>query len=1809
MDWLAVKKSQNPLKIAGSLSMGVLRETFSEPVATDVVLADCLISSDELSLANENHDEKGRFASGPSSSPSLVQEFHGTRLALVSKILSEGIKPSSPIDSGNYAAIDVQKQPTGVYLAPNFSEALFWGRAVSTTSHDVVVFEVQVPKEEVHRDPMVAKACYVKRTITPAEIVAMNHVHTEWQGAKKVETIKREVVKDGKIVLSHDNTYFVPIRVHDKSLSLSNPNHDERGRFASGDSYFNERALNELQNQGPKSRSIVVHMTPEDFLKVAEQLHNPQGSESKRATVQSVLDRGEKFESIPHLSFEHDGKGNAYVVGHEGRHRALKLKSLGVTSIPVELRSQYNAKRGGSSIRWGQQSEVDENHPDYVKGVWPHTLHSQTEGFASIPFPVEDLRTKDKEVEASLEIPLELGNPNHDEKGKFTTSEYAKNPRVFAKPSDTKEINDWGNKANVWKEGTSQAGFNVQGRILTKAELPQVLYHATVAKPAVEGTGVLLGKNELHGGALGGGGDAGVSLTTSKDDAELIARELKRRVLIGHGVIKSKADFENMAREDEKIAGMKEGSLQPAVEEAFRGERTEDEIRRYNQQYHPNATEADVQKGKRSALMDAQNMYLTCRASIAKGSWNKGVPQASPEGIEKIKNPILYTSRDLAETMDPNAIGVVAVNKKMIPDDALITSGSDDFLHEVRIYADVPLPKRVGNERFGYNYDLEASLDLLNPDTNRGVRGVASLELSLVTFDDIHNATINKAANDTDINPTPEQRKEGNYKKGRCRVQGLAIAIENPKGSERKGVGPDGKPWSVVMKSHYGYVYGIDGKWAPKSEADGDAVDVFLGPNPTSKMVYVIDQTKPATGEWDECKCMVGYPSLDAAVKAYHASYSKNWNGFADVTPMSMDTFKAWVESGDTSKPAGLMKSGTPIELANPNHDELGRFTTKDINGKDIPKPPETLYHVTFSPKEIKEQGFKTGAQSGKWILGSGDKRDYVSFTTAENAKLYRQGMHDAYNAAAGLFDPTDKSSMRVLGSRYGVKKSRMDEIVGDILHRYPKEDNPTQMFEIMQQMSFLGKKFPLFMGGHWPQSLIDANDAPVIMSAKVGPDAKLSYNEHEKEWRVHNPESIPKESIKNHGNEIEASLDIPIELSNENHDEHGRFASRGEGGVDEESLETSARIAAPDIDKASKLIDDWYSILLKDDRSWAKHDKVIMNDVSEKFGFSTKEELFAYARNLANRTEEGKRVGKALEAWFDEGYGKSTYDAMLLGSKEGLAGVLHELSGRQMEPTDIRRVDSHISQTMNVGEEFKLPTPASFTVHDSPGAFYGASIVVLGATHGTRVSALAKEFDEGEILHYSPGGYRIERVERSNPDPRVGAPTYYVREIPKSKSFTFSKATIKPLPFELSNENHDEHGRFASNQVDKIKALGLPEDVQLADSSIRDCISGVGNYKLEPKEKSYPTRDSLFFRIIPKNMSGMTPVPDREGKYYDPKIAEVKTQDDSQMQAVLGSTVTLKPDSGYTEDIQATPKEGVVFRGMSMGEIQNAKKNGEFQSMGDYNLGDREKGLTFYSTDPEQASSYATSFAPWVFLPAPQASGYVVEVKAPGKANLERGDERGFKDKVKWSDVIAIHEAKAYLIKEGEVELCHDRGNKWSEGSRRSPGVGVAWKKHNPNDLTLSLMEVELELADENHDEKGRFTWAENAVVPNAPGTEPIPKDHIRLYHYTKPASWLGAKEGGYTSTDTHLVADMIKSQGLDSNHSTGGKGGEGPSGVLWASTTPPDKGHTFVEFHIHKDDPRWADGSASGRADAEEYMKQNNHAILEGKINPEII
>ena len=129
--------------------------------------------------------------------------------------------------------------------------------------------------------------------------------------------------------------------------------------------------------------------------------------------------------------------------------------------------------------------------------------------------------------------------------------------------------------------------------------------------------------------------------------------------------------------------------------------------------------------------------------------------------------------------------------------------------------------------------------------------------------------------------------KESQYKLSkRMKFRGLDISIETDEGEVRhwtdSSTGDKGK---TKMHVPYGYIRRTAG-------ADGDHVDVFVGPYETADNVYVIHQRKaPDFKAYDEDKCMLGFNSAEEAKAAYKNHYSDD-RFFGSMTTMSFEEFK-----------------------------------------------------------------------------------------------------------------------------------------------------------------------------------------------------------------------------------------------------------------------------------------------------------------------------------------------------------------------------------------------------------------------------------------------------------------------------------------------------------------------------------------------------------------------------------------------------------------------------------------------------------------------------------------------------------------------------------------------------------------------------------------------------------------------------------------------------------------------------------------------------------------------------------------------------
>lgn len=129
---------------------------------------------------------------------------------------------------------------------------------------------------------------------------------------------------------------------------------------------------------------------------------------------------------------------------------------------------------------------------------------------------------------------------------------------------------------------------------------------------------------------------------------------------------------------------------------------------------------------------------------------------------------------------------------------------------------------------------------------------------------------------------------------GQMVYQDLVIDVETAGGGTRSGVDPNGKPWSVVLPWPYGEFRGT-------KACDGDAVDVFVGPDPHAAYAWVVQAKKPGTQAFDEPKVMLGFASRDAVLAAFRAAYSGP--GFIlGITRWPMSALKAALNRPDLQR-------------------------------------------------------------------------------------------------------------------------------------------------------------------------------------------------------------------------------------------------------------------------------------------------------------------------------------------------------------------------------------------------------------------------------------------------------------------------------------------------------------------------------------------------------------------------------------------------------------------------------------------------------------------------------------------------------------------------------------------------------------------------------------------------------------------------------------------------------------------------------------------------------------------------------------------
>ena len=219
---------------------------------------------------------------------------------------------------------------------------------------------------------------------------------------------------------------------------------------------------------------------------------------------------------------------------------------------------------------------------------------------------------------------------------------------------------------------------------------------------------------------------------------------------------------------------------------------------------------------------------------------------------------------------------------------------------------------------------------------------------------------IEAAEAETNTDPTEAQKKAGNYKMGHVQIGNFDISIENPAGSERKGVDANGNPWSTKMANTYGYMRGTEG-------VDGDHIDVFLANDMDAwngRKVFVVDQYNE-DGTFDEHKVMLGFNEQEDAEAAYFANYEKDWGKKHKtvVTPVNLEDFEKWIDSSHRKRKAFAEYKNVKVIRTVPRMDGYTIESRKDTRDNS------NLFAVKFDERVSRDE-FKGQKEIAKKFSG-----------------------------------------------------------------------------------------------------------------------------------------------------------------------------------------------------------------------------------------------------------------------------------------------------------------------------------------------------------------------------------------------------------------------------------------------------------------------------------------------------------------------------------------------------------------------------------------------------------------------------------------------------------------------------------------------------------------------------------------------------------------------------------------------------------------------------------------------------------------------
>jgi hypothetical protein len=154
-----------------------------------------------------------------------------------------------------------------------------------------------------------------------------------------------------------------------------------------------------------------------------------------------------------------------------------------------------------------------------------------------------------------------------------------------------------------------------------------------------------------------------------------------------------------------------------------------------------------------------------------------------------------------------------------------------------------------------------------------------------------------------------------------------------------------------------------------------------------------------------------------------------------------------------------------------------------------------------------------------------------------------------------------------------------------------------------------------------------------------------------------------------------------------------------------------------------------------------------------------------------------------------------------------------------------------------------------------------------------------------------------------------------------------------------------------------------------------------------------------------------------------------------------------LIPTAPHQGDLPGARSAGIIYRGMAAAEFEAIQATGEVRSKGEYNIGEAQKGLTYYATDPSVAASYASSFAPQQQKADWDRPAYVIAIRQPVDERLRRvqgtsENEVGVIGGVSIDDIVNVYRgdviARTPLIQGRGIRVAPSVTLHWTELKKR---------------------------------------------------------------------------------------------------------------------------------------------------------------------------